>query len=458
MRQIFNAIVLATWFKNNLKESLLDKVYANQRKVNGIDLVNPEAKEAVYRNYLQAYKKGVYNFIKEDNDSFSHQIVPRKYFSGGFWAEGTSQAMTSYKKFDDMPARAQNPLLGDRQPARAFVFEMKQPAGVASQAMIASQDAVNRASNLEQLKQIVRDNQGVKTFVVITNIGDEEIVKREVETVKRSIFRADGKVNIVAIGTVGKDKITGEEINRGQFGAILHVQQELKKLGIKNEGVILGALIPGQGTRMSPFTQRHGIKPLISFGLRPDKNSKFLNALEASAYSWNLVAYHLARMGFRGSAWKWGDEPQIPSNMLSALNKDLSDVDAVRFAAPVEVTEDLAKNKEWFLLHADGSINKQLHRRPRSELLQALGLQDVPGVTALAHIGSPAFSNLFIDEAVKIFKDIRPNILIDVDGYLFEALTYSQQEWDAEVATDKLKAEERRAKNKSTKKALWKYW
>ena len=112
LRQIFNAIVLATWFKNNLKESLLDKVYANQRKVNGIDLSQSKAKEAVYRNYLQAYKKGVYNFIKEDNDSFSHQIVPRKYFSGGFWAEGTSQAMTSYKKFDDMPARATESLIG----------------------------------------------------------------------------------------------------------------------------------------------------------------------------------------------------------------------------------------------------------------------------------------------------------------------------------------------------------
>ena len=120
--------------------------------------------------------------------------------------------------------------MGDRQPARAFVFETKQPAGVASQAMIASQDAVNRASNLEQLKQIVRDNQGVKTFVVITNIGDEEIVKREVETVKRSIFRADGKVNIVAIGTVGKDKITGEEINRGQL-CYLSCSAGIKKIG-----------------------------------------------------------------------------------------------------------------------------------------------------------------------------------------------------------------------------------
>src|SRR5208283_5196884 len=109
--------------------SLLDKVYANQKKVNGIDLVNREAKEAVYRNYLEAYKKGVYNFIKEDNDGFSHQIVPRKYFSGGFWADGTSQAMASFTEFGQMPIRARSNLSSATRSAREFTFEFK-PEGV----------------------------------------------------------------------------------------------------------------------------------------------------------------------------------------------------------------------------------------------------------------------------------------------------------------------------------------
>ena len=436
LRQIFDAIVLATWFKNSLSKSPLGAVYANQKKVNGIDLVDSDTKGRIYKQYLDAYKKGVYNFIKEDQDMFSHQTVARKYFAGGFWADGTSRVTEAFSSFDEMPLRGQEGLLGDTRPAREFVFNLEQTAADSDdQSMLvsrkASQEAINRSFNLEQLEGIVRDNKGVKTVVVITNIGDEEIVKRKLEADSSKIFRADGKVQIVTIGTVGQG------INRGQFGAILHVQQELKRLGIKNEGVILGVLIPGQGTRMSPFTQRQvGIKPLISFGLRTEENGKFLNALEASAYSWNLVAFHLARMGFQGSAWKWGDEPQIPSNVLAALNKDLSDVDAVRFAAPVEVTDDLAENKEWFLLRADGSINKQLHRRSKSELLQALGLKDKPGVMALAHIGSPSFSNLFLDEAAKIFGDI-PDVQIDVDGYLFEALTYNQQEWNVEVSRDK---------------------
>ena len=33
--------------------------------------------------YLQAYKKGVFNFIREDVDQTTQQTLPRKYFSGG---------------------------------------------------------------------------------------------------------------------------------------------------------------------------------------------------------------------------------------------------------------------------------------------------------------------------------------------------------------------------------------
>ena len=40
--------------------------------------------EKIYNNYLLAFKKGVYNYIKEDIDPITQQSIPRKYFSGGF--------------------------------------------------------------------------------------------------------------------------------------------------------------------------------------------------------------------------------------------------------------------------------------------------------------------------------------------------------------------------------------
>jgi len=84
LRQIFNSMILATWYKQNLRGSLLGQVYVNQNKVNGIDLEDKQIKEKIYNQYLEAFEKGVYNYIKEDYDEATQQIIPRKYFSGGF--------------------------------------------------------------------------------------------------------------------------------------------------------------------------------------------------------------------------------------------------------------------------------------------------------------------------------------------------------------------------------------
>src|SRR5262249_8878559 len=39
------------------------------------------------------FKKGVYNYIKEDYDPASRQMIPRKYFSGGFDGEKVDGAV-----------------------------------------------------------------------------------------------------------------------------------------------------------------------------------------------------------------------------------------------------------------------------------------------------------------------------------------------------------------------------
>jgi curved DNA-binding protein CbpA len=39
--------------------------------------------EFIYQQYLKAFKKGVYNYIKEEPDPMTNQVMPRKYFSGG---------------------------------------------------------------------------------------------------------------------------------------------------------------------------------------------------------------------------------------------------------------------------------------------------------------------------------------------------------------------------------------
>ena len=115
LRQVFYSLILATWYKKKIKDSILNKVYSNQNKISGVQyehsVIASEAKqsfytvipakagihnkndvETIYHQYLQAFKKGVYNYIKEDPTP-DGQVVPRKYFSGGVDALNESETI-----------------------------------------------------------------------------------------------------------------------------------------------------------------------------------------------------------------------------------------------------------------------------------------------------------------------------------------------------------------------------
>ena len=91
LRQIYNSVILATWYKQNLKESLIGRVYVNQNKILGIKLEDKEKQKdtlpsyisEIYDQYVEAFKIGVYDLIKEDYSPKTQEIIPKKYFSGG---------------------------------------------------------------------------------------------------------------------------------------------------------------------------------------------------------------------------------------------------------------------------------------------------------------------------------------------------------------------------------------
>lgn len=87
LRQIFNAVILAAWYKNALRQSLLGQLYVNQKKVEGIEHQDPQAAQKIYNRYLEAFKLGVYDFIKDEYDPNTQEVMPRKYFSGGVKAK-----------------------------------------------------------------------------------------------------------------------------------------------------------------------------------------------------------------------------------------------------------------------------------------------------------------------------------------------------------------------------------
>ena len=74
----------------------------NKSKVAGVNLKNPAVKEQIYERYLQAYKKGVFNYIKED-PSPDGQLMPKKYFSGGVLAMPRDRDIQRVHGFVNIP-------------------------------------------------------------------------------------------------------------------------------------------------------------------------------------------------------------------------------------------------------------------------------------------------------------------------------------------------------------------
>ena len=83
LRQIYHALVLAGWYKREIKNSLLSAVYVGRQKTDGIKIDDPRMAENIWGQYVEAFKKGAYNLIREERDSVSDELIPRKYFAGG---------------------------------------------------------------------------------------------------------------------------------------------------------------------------------------------------------------------------------------------------------------------------------------------------------------------------------------------------------------------------------------
>ena len=103
LRQIYNSIILASWYKNNLKQAILNQIYTDKAKVKGIGIGVIPAKagiQSIYERYLQAYKKGVFNYIKEDVNAAQRTANLKKYFSGGITRLAVNPAMASQADFN----------------------------------------------------------------------------------------------------------------------------------------------------------------------------------------------------------------------------------------------------------------------------------------------------------------------------------------------------------------------
>ena len=83
LRQIYNSLILAAWYKRKLKNSILKQAYIGKNKIIGVDITDKDASQKIYDQYLKSFKEGVLNKIREEYDPVNQEIIARKYFAGG---------------------------------------------------------------------------------------------------------------------------------------------------------------------------------------------------------------------------------------------------------------------------------------------------------------------------------------------------------------------------------------
>ena len=84
LRQVYQSLILATWYKKKIRQSLLSEVYVDRNKTAGVNIEDPKEAEKIWQRYAELFRKGAYNLIREEKDVYSDEMIPRKYFSGGW--------------------------------------------------------------------------------------------------------------------------------------------------------------------------------------------------------------------------------------------------------------------------------------------------------------------------------------------------------------------------------------
>ncbi len=138
LRQIYHSYILAAWYKRKIRESLLGQKYIDQKKIKGLETTHQNAREEIFQNYMRAFEKGVYDYIRRDYDPVEKKMLPRKYFSGG--VELPREDSIAIIQPDDITANAMQIMGQDRS------FISAQETDVLAQAMtvLANQESIDQ--------------------------------------------------------------------------------------------------------------------------------------------------------------------------------------------------------------------------------------------------------------------------------------------------------------------------
>lgn len=241
LRQVYNSLILAFWFKKQFKDSFYS-AYIDSQKLKGVDNADAQDVDVLYREYIKAFKKGVYDFVRKEYDPEIKRKIKRHYFSGGFTVAQTDiESSAIHADLDLLP----NSSVVSYKTKFSFIDQTQSSALLfADLDTTQTKDMLKDKDKLKKLPQyyikmlkasLVQDKiylkHGIDRFVDIFALIDEnEIYLYEDHNAQGiKIGSSDNKILIAASNLIERDEINKKLIS-------LLIEKEISKsLELKRE-------------------------------------------------------------------------------------------------------------------------------------------------------------------------------------------------------------------------------
>jgi hypothetical protein len=289
--------------------------------------------------------------------------------------------------------------------------------------------------NINDGSEMVLHNQGPSLAIAVSGSETDRAYWQHRFALARSdVFRSDGNVEVVS---------TLEKTKKGSFLGVFNAWKDATAAIQAQNGYVpdisVMSLVFGKGTRFSPFTQTEGNRKSAFWTPMKSMHGIYLDTADISNMSVNIWVKHLREGGFRGVVVKWGDELIIPGVVWQA--QDLRNVDALRCVGKIEVSDSIAREKDWVVVDRNSGLMRYQFARQGLASLQER-LSSLPGDSneLRINLGSVILSYDFLDAALEIFQEDITNSkrLADWDPYVWMALCCDDEsQWRAEAEIER---------------------
>lgn len=313
----------------------------------------------------------------------------------------------------------------------------------------------NLEKNIKLAKKLSASSESVKLVALVSG---SEASRRNWEVRMRKmapcIFNRDSTTMVLSLL-----ERAGDKTREGNFLGTLLAYENIKKASREagyayRDHVSLIGMIFGRGERMSPVTQAEGdCKPAVKVTpalIDINGTKEAFSAIEEALFYFAPVAKCLEDRGFKGVLNKWGDETQIPSVDLSSgtcENADLSEYDVIKMVSVMEITDELARQKDWVVFGEDNDMIAQVSRAEMPALIEELKMMGVKPredgkFYAGISLGPVAISYDVLDVALEVFgrEMLEKGVYFDFDPYFLMALAMEaldHDEWYRKAGKDK---------------------